>query len=905
MKKTLITMMCVMMVIAMMPAMAFAEISPSGVVHEVDTLTALIDAVKEASDGDTIKLMADIEDTDGPGRNYEFEPDVALIYDLNDCKLTLTGDNLFSSDVTFMNGAIEVKGYASTAAIWMYDDANLVLDNVTFTANGVKGYSIISGSASGTITISDSEITVSDSGNTITDNSEATIIADAKDVTITNTDISATDVARGFVNVTMDMDSNSTVTMEGNSKTAFRNVSGSVDGTVTLTGCDYGIENDGAQNLVFGSNSTVAISESKTADVLIGTNAVASYEDGANINIADQSSAALIKKCVAKIGDAAYATLQAAIDVATATPGTYEIVLAAGTNDEDIVIHQTEGVNITIKGNGTDTIFTGYVEIYGHCRYEEDETLIFDGVVFQTSEASHVFIEQTEQTGKPTSAEKCYPHNVTVQNCSFTATDAAENTAVGMKFRYGYNIKVKDTESTGLHSLMQNYAGVGLTIEDVNISGKSGIALGTSQNVTVKNATMDVAGYGLRVDAQIATTVTVEDCDIEAFIPVVVRKAEKEVDLVFNGDNTMDATNTDGIWCAIGTSEYEENGSMPTAPTGTIDVTLNDADLAEEGIYPREGEKAPEVFVASKLTTDIADKEFIVGEPTEFTFTTTANDHEGEMVIGTSNFSNAAAIEKLEYYEVSNGQWYELSGDFGPATGFPMADATSKFRVTFKTAGTYTFTASMKLAEGGTVLCSTEVEFTVKEKEVAPPPTYTPSVTIQKPVIESAENATVTLGVLGTTATIAPAEGYEIADVTVNGVSKGAVTSLSGLKTGDVIVVETKPIKTEAELVQEELNSMEMVARSKRTTSPSGKNSIMVYWYDKAGAELEFDGVEIFRSTKKSEGFKKVFTSKTDKYYNTAIEEGVKYYYRVRGFVTVDGEKLYTDWSLKAIRTAK
>ena len=70
MKKTLITMMCVMMVIAMMPAMAFAEISPSGVVHEVDTLTALIDAVKEASDGDTIKLMADIEDTDGPGRNY-------------------------------------------------------------------------------------------------------------------------------------------------------------------------------------------------------------------------------------------------------------------------------------------------------------------------------------------------------------------------------------------------------------------------------------------------------------------------------------------------------------------------------------------------------------------------------------------------------------------------------------------------------------------------------------------------------------------------------------------------------------------------------------------------------------------------------------------------------------------
>jgi len=190
-------------------------------------------------------------------------------------------------------------------------------------------------------------------------------------------------------------------------------------------------------------------------------------------------------------------------------------------------------------------------------------------------------------------------------------------------------------------------------------------------------------------------------------------------------------------------------------------------------------------------------------------------------------------------------------------------------------------------------------------------PIYYPTVTIEKPVIESAENATVTLGILGNTATIAAADGYEIVDVTVNGVSKGAVTSLSGLKTGDKIVVITKtiepeaPAKTEAELVQEELDDKELVARSKATKSPKGKDAILITWYDKAGAELDFDGVEIFRSTKKNSGYKKVFTSKTDKYYNTAIEEGVKYFYRVRGFVTVDGEKLYTDWSLKAIRTAK
>ena len=83
------------------------------------------------------------------------------------------------------------------------------------------------------------------------------------------------------------------------------------------------------------------------------------------------------------------------------------------------------------------------------------------------------------------------------------------------------------------------------------------------------------------------------------------------------------------------------------------------------------------------------------------------------MVVGTSNFSDPNAIEKLEYYEQSNGQWYELSGEFGPATGFPMYDASSKFRVTFKTAGNYSFTASMKRVDNGEVLCSTDVDFTV------------------------------------------------------------------------------------------------------------------------------------------------------------------------------------------------
>lgn len=290
---------------------------------------------------------------------------------------------------------------------------------------------------------------------------------------------------------------------------------------------------------------------------------------------------------VAQIGDTYYETLQAAIDAATAAAGTYEIVLLPGTITENVIIHQTEGVNITIKGNSTDTVFTGHVEIYGHARHNGEETLTFDGVAFTTDVNEHTFIEQTQQTGKADSQAKCYPHNVTVRNCKFVATGAAENTAVGMKYRYGYNILVKDTTSTGLHSLMQNYAGVGLTIDNVNVTGKNGIALGTSQDVSVTNSIINATGYGLRIDAQIAdTTTTIANCDITAFVPVVVRKAEKDHNLVVDGNNTMTATNEDGLWCVIGMEEYGDvEKDALTAAAGKIVVTLKDAGLNKAGVY--------------------------------------------------------------------------------------------------------------------------------------------------------------------------------------------------------------------------------------------------------------------------------------------------------------------------------
>ena len=105
------------------------------------------------------------------------------------------------------------------------------------------------------------------------------------------------------------------------------------------------------------------------------------------------------------------------------------------------------------------------------------------------------------------------------------------------------------------------------------------------------------------------------------------------------------------------------------------------------------------------LTLNMPDT-FTVGEPVEFSVTTTkGNAAENTMVIGTAEFDGAEAVEKIEYYEVKDGNWYELTGDsFGPSSGFPLSDATSKFRVTFKEAGSYSLTVKIVKVDGGDVL---------------------------------------------------------------------------------------------------------------------------------------------------------------------------------------------------------
>jgi len=120
-------------------------------------------------------------------------------------------------------------------------------------------------------------------------------------------------------------------------------------------------------------------------------------------------------------------------------------------------------------------------------------------------------------------------------------------------------------------------------------------------------------------------------------------------------------------------------------------------------------------------------------------------------------------------------------------------------------------------------------------------------------------------------------------------------------------VTPEEPAVDETTELKAKIDALKLVARSEMS-SAQDKKAVKVRWFDQNGADISFlEGFEVFRSVKRYEGYSKkpFFETEREKYWNTQIDDGMKYYYKVRGYVTIDGEKYYTDWSLKAWRTVK
>ena len=191
---------------------------------------------------------------------------------------------------------------------------------------------------------------------------------------------------------------------------------------------------------------------------------------------------------------------------------------------------------------------------------------------------------------------------------------------------------------------------------------------------------------------------------------------------------------------------------------------------------------------------------------------------------------------------------------------------------------------------------------------------------VQKPAILAGEGSQTTLSADGTKLTITAAAGYEIQDVLLNGTSKGSVTQLSGLKTGDKVEIKTakkaepavpgKPTDTTNPSTDESIKNIKEGVENTSITLESKltKNKkILLSWTKSRGYKV--DRFEIYRSVKKNSGYgKKAFfatgNGEVSIYLNTKnLRTGKTYYYKLRGVRIIDGQKYYTQWSNKAWRT--
>lgn len=157
------------------------------------------------------------------------------------------------------------------------------------------------------------------------------------------------------------------------------------------------------------------------------------------------------------------------------------------------------------------------------------------------------------------------------------------------------------------------------------------------------------------------------------------------------------------------------------------------------------------------------------------------------------------------------------------------------------------------------------------------------------------------------TLTPKPADGYMLKTLYINGEPVDSTPYVFNIL--EDVTVKAVFEKTQAQLVKEAgdyASSMKLIARSELVKRTNGKKAVKLYWYEKNGKKLSFDGYEIYRSVKKSSyGKKPIFTTKKTQYLNTAIKKGTRYYYKLRGYKQIGDIKLYSDWSTQAWRKVK
>ena len=265
--------------------------------------------------------------------------------------------------------------------------------------------------------------------------------------------------------------------------------------------------------------------------------------------------------------------LQAALDAA---PENATTVINLGADIEaNVTDVQKPGRKVIIDGCGHK--YNGTIKVHGNSNYYADAALTIKNLNFETSTASINCIEALEN------GSERYSSNITVENCTFTATGNAVNTSVGVQVKATRGVTVKDCTATDMHSLIQAQSCDTGDVKVVNctVDGKNGVAFKQVKSATVEGTTITADAYGIRFDGNIDNYgITVKNNNVTATQPFIVRKMTgKNNTIALEGTNTLAPTTAEDYQIVI-TNDSDDQAYV--VPTGTYTLTGADNFL----VYP-------------------------------------------------------------------------------------------------------------------------------------------------------------------------------------------------------------------------------------------------------------------------------------------------------------------------------
>ena len=318
--------------------------------------------------------------------------------------------------------------------------------------------------------------------------------------------------------------------------------------------------------------------------------------------------------------------------------------------------------------------------------------LIFDGAGVSESDAAP-FFNVTLNAKVTFTAAGVYNYSVSVINASTNAVLANSDETVTV------------TDVLAAPTISSSLNGRSIFTGDLTTYGVSSTPGGyAGTNVKVRFKAMDLSQVG--------------HYDIEYF----ETSNASWMALPLNGAGEIDFGPTAGFPLAAATTQFR----VTFDATGTYTYKLSLYRVSDNQVLATADESVTvEDREAPTVSSDLDGQTVIVGDLTEYEIGTTPGDYAGThvKVLFTALDPGQVSHYDIEYFETSNASWIALplngAGeiDFGPAAGFPLAAATTQFRVTFDAVGTYNYKLSLYRVSDNEVLASTEESVIVEERE--------------------------------------------------------------------------------------------------------------------------------------------------------------------------------------------